>query len=974
MDSSTRLEYALFQLTPTRTRCDLVVFAGGRSEKLASGLLEPFVSHLRCAKEQISKGGYSITLRAPTPADSAWFTKATLERFVRFVSTPEVLERFVTIEREILQIETSVQPNELSNSTAAGQAEEGNVKGADGHSKKSTTSSQAKADSNGSDNVAQEENSKLRLQRLLETRKAVLRKEQAMAYARSFVAGFDMDHIDDLLSFSAAFGASRLREACINFKDLCNKKHDDGLWMDELAAMEACTQPELPYLGTSGIILTSDNSNPNPGVMPISHFGLSNGQLERAGSLDASVSESTTGNSSSDINQGQMPQTSVKNQVPMPWTDQLPPYMYNFQSPLMQQLHPYQGYSIHGMQGFPPYYQGNMHWSPNTDNGHGHGPVQEPDHRRKGRFPNGKGHETLEQDEQTEPSDSTSGSDLDSDLQQEIKNSTEQPQLHKRRHKKKSSRTVVIRNINYITPKRREGNNDSEVDDSSSFEDEFIDGDFLRQKVKDAVGSFEKHHKSTPGHHKKRGGDKHANIANGSNAASDEGHENEFDAKTSDGAKNSENWDTFQNLLMRNDEPSASGGDTQTVNVRDEYFAIKSSEPGKPSAFTSPVDLESEKETKQRHADTDSFFMTERDTGNESRISMENFGSSENFRPGMKKRDCSDEELLYPQRIEGSGRNVQDALSECTIESSVLKTQKAEDWFVINQSKTFAGHDATIGHAIFDGDRSLTPDRASFQIEKTKKDLVDDSFMVQDRSIVDQCDSLWRTDISMVSDLIVAVPHENGSADLSREKAVVTYEPPDDLYMVLDRGSGMESSAAPWTPEMDYGMDISFAESEKKSSSVEGNDYADNKFPSNGKSTGGKNSKDSQAKLSGRETNSKPSRGSLLKSKSENVSRIKKPPTVSRAAVHKNKLEKEEENRKKMEELLIQRQKRIAERSAASGCALATPRRASLDGKTAITSTKREKKLSQSSTQEAKRLSLPNIGITSSTIKKQAQR
>ena len=33
-------------------------------------------------------------------------------RFVRFVSTPEVLERFVTIEKEIVQIEGSVQLNE----------------------------------------------------------------------------------------------------------------------------------------------------------------------------------------------------------------------------------------------------------------------------------------------------------------------------------------------------------------------------------------------------------------------------------------------------------------------------------------------------------------------------------------------------------------------------------------------------------------------------------------------------------------------------------------------------------------------------------------------------------------------------------------------------------------------------------------------------------------------------------------------
>lgn len=38
-------------------------------------------------------------------------------RFVRFVSTPEVLERFVTTEREINQIESSIESNEHANGT-----------------------------------------------------------------------------------------------------------------------------------------------------------------------------------------------------------------------------------------------------------------------------------------------------------------------------------------------------------------------------------------------------------------------------------------------------------------------------------------------------------------------------------------------------------------------------------------------------------------------------------------------------------------------------------------------------------------------------------------------------------------------------------------------------------------------------------------------------------------------------------------
>lgn len=209
MDPEALLDYALFQLTPTRTRCDLVVVCGRKSEKLASGLLEPFVSHLKFAKDQIPKGGYSITLRPPK-TDASWFTKATFLRFVRFVSTPEVLERFARLEKEILQIESSVQPNESVNGHGTGQAEEGSLSAANGITKQSA-SSKLKGETDGNDDAAQQENSKIRLQRVLETRKALLRKEQAMAYARALAAGFELDNIEDLLVFADAFGASRLR-------------------------------------------------------------------------------------------------------------------------------------------------------------------------------------------------------------------------------------------------------------------------------------------------------------------------------------------------------------------------------------------------------------------------------------------------------------------------------------------------------------------------------------------------------------------------------------------------------------------------------------------------------------------------------------------------------------------------------------------------------------------------------------------
>jgi hypothetical protein len=64
-------------------RCDLVVIANGRKEKIASGLLNPFVAHLKVAQQQIAKGGYSITLEPHAEVDAPWFTRGTVERLVQ---------------------------------------------------------------------------------------------------------------------------------------------------------------------------------------------------------------------------------------------------------------------------------------------------------------------------------------------------------------------------------------------------------------------------------------------------------------------------------------------------------------------------------------------------------------------------------------------------------------------------------------------------------------------------------------------------------------------------------------------------------------------------------------------------------------------------------------------------------------------------------------------------------------------------
>ncbi|KAG4960822.1 COP1-interacting protein 7 [Glycine soja] len=930
MDPYSRLDHALFQLTPTRTRCDLVVVGGGVSERLASGLLEPFLSHLKSAKDQISKGGYSITLRPPGE-HAHWFTKATLQRFVRFISTPEVLERFVTIEKEIVQIEGSIQSSERNNLLAEA---EGSISSTDGRVKRSTTSSKMKDESAGINEDGHEENSRVRLQRVLDNRKAMLCKEQAMAYARALVAGYYPESVDDLICFADAFGASRLREACINFLELCKQKNEDKLWIDEIAAMQAAAQPELPYLRTSGIILAGEDDTSS----------------KLNGIVDASISESTPSHASLDIGHdyslptsGQTPSTDGRAQIPMSWPNHLPQYMHNFQGHHpFQQMSPYQGYLYPGMQVPSSYYPGNMQWPSNMEDPHIVHDRDKDYHKSSYKKKKKKHSQTLQQSEEdssTASSDSSYESDSDNHSRQGKKHSSTEHH-HKKKHGKKSSRKVVIRNINYITS-NGDGEKGSVTEGSLSNEEEFINGDSLKQQVEEVVGSFERRNKSSSRHRKKQHIAKHSGKLNGSNDAD------------SNGMKGNNNWDAFQNLLLRDDD-STPDTEEQPMKFQEEYIGSQNFENGRSNEFNHEPDF-----SKTRAVSNDSFVVTERGFDGEVQNRVDNFKDGKDAPSLMKKNINTDEAMLFSQRNDKSGSYSMSNLSGNGPESSLTKCQTEEDWFIINQSGKPGNVDQNRDFSMFDGISVSSSATDSFHVEKNRKDIVtDDSFMIQARSSEDQFNSQSAADLSLVSDIVGATEFMNSTQEGSHNKnETLNSHEPDDLFMVLDRDSTLEQSLAPWSMEMDYDNNISSNEANRKLSEVE----TDKNHSSNLEGTDTKTPGVKNGKVSSKEAKPKALNASLGKSKSNITSRSKASPG-SKTRVTKSKSEKEEENRKKKEELMIQRQKRIAERSASKKTGTGT--------KTSLTSAKKENPKIHPSNEETKKLQKPVI--RNSTIERLA--
>ncbi|CAL5084053.1 unnamed protein product [Urochloa decumbens] len=208
MEADAPLDFALFQLSPRRQRCELVVSGNGRTEKIASGSVKPFVAHLRAAEEQASAQPPPPAIRLQLERRAPWFSKGTLERFVRFVSTPEVLELANTYDLEMSQLEGA---RKIYAQGGTGDATSGTA------AENVTTSAAA---------AAAADVTKKELLRAIDVRLSALKQDLAAACSRASSAGFNPNSVSELLLFANHFGANRLSEACTKFMSLCQRRPD----------------------------------------------------------------------------------------------------------------------------------------------------------------------------------------------------------------------------------------------------------------------------------------------------------------------------------------------------------------------------------------------------------------------------------------------------------------------------------------------------------------------------------------------------------------------------------------------------------------------------------------------------------------------------------------------------------------------------------------------------------------------------
>ncbi|XP_064950004.1 uncharacterized protein LOC135599150 isoform X1 [Musa acuminata AAA Group] len=247
MNSDTPLDYAVFQLSPRRSRCELFVSGNGKTEKLASGFLKPFIAHLKVAEDQAAQAGNSIKLEVERAKNSSsWFKKGTLERFVRFVSTPDVLESANTYDAEMAQLEGARR--------IYSQGARDPLSGTLGED---DTATEAAVDT-----------TKKELIRAIDVQLITLKQDLATACSHACSSGFSVENVLDLLFFSEYFGANRLNEACNNFISLCQR-------CPELIDHHQQSQSLPPHLKNldNGNVRSSSSSDMSIDEPVIEHIG-----------------------------------------------------------------------------------------------------------------------------------------------------------------------------------------------------------------------------------------------------------------------------------------------------------------------------------------------------------------------------------------------------------------------------------------------------------------------------------------------------------------------------------------------------------------------------------------------------------------------------------------------------------------------------------------------------------------------------
>lgn len=476
----------------------------------------------------------------------------------------------------------------------------------------------------------------------------------------------------------------------------------------------------------------------------------------------------------------------------------------------------------------------------------------------------------------------------------------------------KRSSMVVIRNINYITSKRSDQTGRENISENSNSDmDSNGEGDLKNQAedvqlcVHDVIGLFEKKGKESAESLTKKLGSRHS--ADSQNSRNNKGNSTRNDPATETDQKDDDNegWSVFQKYLLRDDESSQNnvdnvdqGGKPKAANVEDMIVAHREDLVSEGWEANNVIRLEQELVSKKKDQDLakDSLILPERD-GEDALLDGRGIGESEGS--PITKNSITYDDIFISREV---GQTTSDGFNSDPFASGEYK-------YTTNQQNDYLHTDKSY-----------------------EQGIGDDSFMVSTRSIPQyQPGNEWRTIMNIDSELSADKEEESSSHGILRKQHEITDDfERDELYIMPERISERDSLGVLWDPAMDYEMQANVAATVDPHSGPAG---VLDEIESPEDKSNSKMKEHPKTKKSEKDLQLKAMKEVLEKRKAEMAARnprLGKPNPLAeaqmraeklrvfKANLQKTKKEMEDRERNRLEQLKMQRQKRIAARRSTS--------------------------------------------------------
>ncbi|KAK6786648.1 hypothetical protein RDI58_015173 [Solanum bulbocastanum] len=213
VDANVLLEYVEFKIFPSQGRYETLMIYGDKVEAASSGLLKQLVLHSPKIKSLHSKGSDSTFKFKPLGnlSDAKWFMKSTLIRFLRIISSSDIIDVAKATVNEISQLEDA-RKFHLSLYSKGPQDHTGSEETAD----VSYSNSMAPT-VDDEDNPSSLDASKNELLRAMDLRLTALTEELAAVFDQAVGTKCSFGDITNIEKFSYYFGAVDLRNCLQKF-------------------------------------------------------------------------------------------------------------------------------------------------------------------------------------------------------------------------------------------------------------------------------------------------------------------------------------------------------------------------------------------------------------------------------------------------------------------------------------------------------------------------------------------------------------------------------------------------------------------------------------------------------------------------------------------------------------------------------------------------------------------------------------